>query len=82
MKTYHVDRAIPNNIEKTFRGVRKSILEVFSRVKLVGEPIGLLLVILPESRDFDGMKVYLGSDSPLVFLVCLVTVSAVFCSKN
>ncbi|TVU10180.1 hypothetical protein EJB05_43691 [Eragrostis curvula] len=54
MKTYHVKAAIPDNIAKTFRGVRKSILEEFSRIDaLKGEPIGLLLVILPECRDFD-----------------------------
>ncbi|GJN23516.1 hypothetical protein PR202_gb11171 [Eleusine coracana subsp. coracana] len=70
MKTYHVEPAIPNNIAKTFRGVLKSIRELFSGIEEVGEPIGLLLVILPESRGFGKIEElckYLG----VVYHCCL-----------
>jgi hypothetical protein len=54
----------------------ESVSELFTILGMKGERIRLLLVILPENTGCHGMLVILfWSDSPLTFLVCLVTLA-------
>ncbi|TVU08382.1 hypothetical protein EJB05_41786, partial [Eragrostis curvula] len=53
METFHENSAVPNNIANTFSNVLESLSQQFTNLDMEGEVLGLILVILPEARDFD-----------------------------
>lgn len=67
MEMFHEKSSDPDNIANTFLHVLENLSQQFSALDMEGEVIGLILVILPEARDIDGMR-YILSNAPSIFL--------------